>query len=336
MSNMNIDVFDLGFLYVKSIVNGTEIKVKSVVGEGKKLQFRDMNMNSYEDDYSCILQGKEYFISDLAIKQSDSVLHSLKPDRFDSDSARVLLNSALGLGYKGQSTATRFVTGLPVSHYSNYKNALYDLMMEEHDYEICSRGSQIYKGVISPIDTIIVPQPFGAAMDLLLDNEGNIVDKKLASKTIAIIDIGFGTSDIYVMESLSTTERMTFSSNTAVNHSYSLIANKLQDKFDVLYPLYKIEDVVQAGKLKKYGKTYSTAKISQWAFNSTAKQLVSEIYNKWRNCQDIDLIYVTGGGGAAMYEYMEPEFPNISLLPDSQWSVARGCHKWGVRTFSRR
>lgn len=333
---MNIDVFDLGFLYVKSIMNQLPVKMKSVVGEGKKLQFRDMNIHDQcEDDYSCILDSKEYFVSDLAIKQSDSVIHSLKPDRFDSDSARVLLNCALGLGYRGQSAATRFVTGLPVTHYTNYKEDLHALLMEEHSYDICIDGKETYKGVINPIDTLIVPQPFGAAMDLLLDDTGKIIDKKLASKTIAIIDIGFGTSDIYVMEALDTIERMTFSSNTAVNHSYSLIADRLQDKFEVLYPLYKIEGVVKSGKIRKYGKSYSMAKTTNWALNSSAKQLVSEIYNKWRTSQDIDQIYVTGGGGAAMFEYLEPEFPNISLLPNSQWSVANGCGKWGIRNYGR-
>lgn len=332
---MNVDVFDLGFLYVKSIINGTPVKIKSVVGEGKNLQFRDMNMDTDEDDYSCKLNNKEYFVSDLAIKQSDSVMHSLKPDRFDSASAQVLLSTVLGIGYKGKSTATRFVTGLPVSHYSAYKKDLYNLMMsQEHEYDICERGKDKYSGIISPVDTLIIPQPFGAAMDLLLDDNGRIRDKKLASKTIAIIDIGFGTTDVYVMESLSTIEKMTFSSNTAINHSYSLIADKLQDKFSVLYPLYKIEGVVQSGKLKKYGKVYSMDKTSKSAFKSSAQQLVAEIYNKWRNIQDIDEVFVTGGGGARMYEFMEEEFPNIQLVDNCQWSVANGCRKWGIRSWS--
>ena len=334
--NKKLSAIDLGFLYTKAIVDSKQMKIKSVIGDAKPLNLRDMDMGSKDtDDISSKIGDKEYFVSDLAINQSDVVIHSLKPDRFNSDAMKVLVRSILGLCLGSGEYSSYFVSGLPVSHYHIYKDAIEELFMSSpHEYDVTLNGKANFSGKVVPIKGKFVPQPFGAGMDLLLDDKGAIKDRILASSTMAIIDPGFGTTDVYTMNSLSPVEKLTFTTPTAMNQVYRLLSSKIEEKFDVSLPLYKIDEIMTSGKFRKFGNTYDMSSLIKWALQSTAEQLLSEIFNKWKNMHEIDIIYVAGGGGIALFPYLSDSFSNIHLIEDSQWSIARGYYKWGIRSWS--
>src|SRR5690606_24338670 len=98
---MNISAIDLGFLYTKALVNGKKILMKSVVGNSKPQRFADLNMGlkSDTDHIESRVGTEDFFVSDLAIEQSDTVYYSLKDNRFDSKATEVLVRTALGLGF---------------------------------------------------------------------------------------------------------------------------------------------------------------------------------------------------------------------------------------------
>lgn len=335
-NSLNISAIDLGFLYTKAIINGKRIIMKSVVGNSKPQRFADLNLGTQDDkDHLESRVGMDdYFVSDLAIEQSDSIFYSLKDDRFDSNATEVLVKTAFAQGLGSDFTESKIVSGLPASHYSVYKNAIQKLFLnKQHNYEVKDNGKLI-KGTVSIKDGKFIPQPFGALLDRVLGDDGKIADKELASKTVAVIDPGFGTTDIYVSSALTPVEKLTFSTKTAMNHSYSLISNKIEETFDVYLPLYKVENIVRNGEFRKNGKVYDMKPVIQWAHKLTAQQLVAEITNRWKTMYEIDHILLAGGGGLALGNYILPEFPNIELLEDTQWAVVNGYYKWGVKNFA--
>jgi plasmid segregation protein ParM len=332
---MNISAIDLGFLYTKAIINGKPIIMKSVVGNSKPQRFADLNMGLKDDvdNLQCRVGMEDYFVSDLAIDQSDTTYHSLKDDRFNGEATEVLVKTALALGFQGDHVTTNVVSGLPVSHYANYKDNISKLFLNKiHNFEVHDHG-RLIKGSVKVEGGKFIPQPFGALLDKVLDKDGGIADKALAGKTVAVIDPGFGTTDVYVADALAPVERLTFSTKTAMNHSYGLIANKIEEQFDVLLPLHQIEKIVRKGEFRKSGKVYPMQQIVQWAYKATAQQLVAEVTNKWKTIHEIDHILLAGGGGLALSKFILPEFSNIELLENSQWSVVNGYYKWGVRQF---
>lgn len=353
---VNLASIDLGFLYTKSIINNNYIITKSVVGDGKQLQFADLDMTSAEekrkhkiDNISTKDNGQDFFISDKAIKQSDTVFHSLKDDRFNGDAITQLIKTAFGIGFGSGAHSTYIVSGLPASQYAKFKENIKFLFMGEgqqthlysvtydayngmDDYLLFSKP-QWATGSVRTIEGRFLPQPHAAAMDRMLASDGSIEDKALASKTVAVIDPGFGTSDIFVISNLSPVEKLTFSTKTAMNTAYTLISNKIEEKFGVSLPFYAIEQVMITKEFVKNGTPHDMTAVINWALKHTAKQLVAEIYNKWKNTHEIDHILVAGGGGAAMYEYICTEFSQIEKLKNSQWAIARGYDKWGRRTW---
>lgn len=333
---MHISAIDLGFLYTKAIIGGKPILMKSVVGNAKPQRFADLNMGLKEDvdNLQCRVGTEEYFVSDLAIDQSDVILHSLKDDRFDSEATEVLTKTVFALGLEGE-TETKIVSGLPVSHYAEYKKNISNLFLGKfHNFNVHDNGKPIM-GTVRVNQGVFIPQPFGALLNRVLDSNGNISDKALAGKTVAVIDPGFGTTDVYVADALSPVERLTFSTKTAMNHAYGLIANKIEEQFGVILPLHAVEKIVRKGEFRKSGKVYPMHQVIQWAYKSTAQQLIAEITNKWKTIHEIDHILLAGGGGQALSKFILPEFPNIELLDDPQWAVVKGYYKWGVRQFGK-
>ncbi len=340
---MNLSAIDLGFMYTKSIVNGKRHIMKSVVGQGRKLRFRDLDMGSKEGVDDIVFKEKDgtgvCFVSDLAIKQSDVVLHSLKDNRFNGDAIDVLLRTALGMGLGSGVHESYVVSGLPVSHYDIYKDDIIDLFIGDggktHYFNIEESQSKMYKGTVNSHKGKFIPQPFGALLDYLLDDEGQFKDKAIAGKTIAVIDPGFGTTDVYVVDALTPIERLTFSTKVAMNYAYQLIGNRVEQELGKVVPLYEIEAMILTGELRKDGKRYDMKPIIKWAFKVTAEKLVTEVLNKWKDeVNSIEHVVVSGGGGASLYEYLKDDFVSIELLPDSQWAVVEGYYKWGVRNFA--
>lgn len=291
----------------------------------------------------------DYFISDLAIEQSDTIYHSLKDDRFNSDAIKILVGTMFGLGLGYGQHQTNVVSGLPASHYGKFKDQIKSLFMGQgqglHTFNVgwervagfdrmqVEFKPQSAMGQVRTMEGRFLPQPHGAAMSRILAEDGTIADKVLAGKTVAVIDPGFGTSDVYVLSALSPVERLTFSVNVAMNTAYTLISNKIRDAFGVTLPLYKIEAVVRSCKFIKDGVEHDMSQVIIWAFRSTAQQLVAEIHNHWKNTHEIDHILVAGGGGAALYPYILNEFRSIELLLNSQWSIVEGYNRWGKRTW---
>jgi plasmid segregation protein ParM len=339
---MSISAIDLGFMYTKSIVDGKRHIMKSVVGQGRKLKFRDLDLGGKTGDDIIFKEedGNLCFVSDLAIKQSDVVLHSLKDNRFNGEAVDVLMRTALGIGLGSGVHGTSVVSGLPVSHYDIYKDDIIDLFVgdggKSHYFEIEEDQTMIHKGKVNMFKGKFIPQPFGALLDFLLDDSGQIKDNRIASKTIAVIDPGFGTTDVYVVDALTPIEKLTFSTKVAMNYAYQLIGNKIEQELGKTVALYEIEGVVLTGELRKGGSRYNMQPVIDWAFRMTAEKLVTEISNKWKDeVNGIELIVVSGGGGASLFPTIQEDFTmETILLPDPQWAVVNGYYKWGVRNFA--
>lgn len=338
----NIVAIDLGFLYTKAIINGRRIIMKSVVGNSKEQRFKDLDVgiNTGRDDIISRIDEEEYFISDLAVNQSDTVYHSLREDRFNGFAVDALVKTSLGLGLgDGEDKSGKVVSGLPVSHYNRYKKDIEELFLGEenknHYYDV-SDSDISYSGNILLLEGKFIPQPFGALVSKLLDSDGDVTDLSIAKQRIAVIDPGFGTTDVYVADSLASVEKMTFSTPVAMNRAYGLISDKIEEKFSVTLPLYRLESIVHTKEFKKNGKTYDMTSIINWAFQMTSNEILSVIENKWKNdLHTVDLILLAGGGGSALAQYLLPEFSNIELLEDSQWSVVEGYYRWAVRQYGR-
>lgn len=334
-NNNHLSAIDLGFMYTKAIIDGKRFMIKSIVGNSKELQFKGLNLGitTENDNLECELNGKKYFVSDLAILQSDEVKHSLKKNRFNSEAVSVLVSTifGMGLGKAYPSIYTNIVSGLPVSHYTDFKDDIAKLFMEKnHPFNVSINNKDAVTGTVYSQEGKFLPQPFGAVMDVLLDDNGNMQNNELTDKTLAVIDIGFGTTDIYVINSMSPIQKLTFSTETAMSHVYNLISRRIKENWGRILPYHEIESIVQKGVYSRNGKQYNMLNIVKESYSTIATELINEIMQEWGNTEEIDQILLSGGGGIALESYLKEEFDNLSIIPDTQWAVVNGYYKFGM------
>jgi plasmid segregation protein ParM len=334
-----VNAIDLGFMYTKAIVNGKPIIIKSVTGTGKELRFRGLNIVGSEgkDNIECIVDEQRYFVSDLALTQSKYPKYSLKGDRFDETATKVLLNAVLGLGYGSGNHAGYFVSGLPVEHFKNYEQDISKLFLGDsdwysHDYNVTKDGI-IHQGTVRALSGTFIPQPFGVAVDEILNSKGDIEDKGLLKSRVAVIDIGFGTTDVFVIQSFDTLESLTFSTRKAMNTAYTFIADSIKES-GIEVSLPEVDDIVKSGQFRKDGKTYKIQPTIEQAFSLTAEAIVDHIYNSWgADASKIDVVILAGGGGLALQKWIKPLFSNLRMAKNGQMAVVNGYYKWGVMNY---
>lgn len=333
---MRLASIDLGFLYGKGLINGKSLRIKSVVGESVPLRFQDLRMGKTKTDHIIVKHPDgDKFVSDLAINQSPVVDFSLRPDRFNLTATSVVADALMAMGLGSGEHEVLVVSGLPIDHYNKHRADIEQMFSGAHEFCVNVSGKELL-GKYDVVVGAFIPQPYGVLMDAILDEDGAWKDRKLAKQTVAIIDVGFGTSDIYVCSALDAIEGLTFSTDTAMNHAYSLIASRIEQDFGVQLKLHQIEPVFLSKEFRKHGEIYDMSDVVTWACKATAMQLISEITNRWRGSWKVDTIIVGGGGGMVLYPYIKPHFENVRIAPNAQMAVVNGYNKYGMKMWRDR
>src|SRR5690554_2413080 len=157
---MNIGI-DIGFGFVKATDGQKQVIFPSVVGEGRNIRYNTgINNSNIMDNLILQLEGNNYFVGDLANRQSDIVMSTLSQNRINSIEHEVLFCTALGL-LNPTIEGVNIVTGLPVNEYS-------DEMKEKLSQHI--KGTHVFKLNNKPYlynikNCKVIPQPFGTIFD---------------------------------------------------------------------------------------------------------------------------------------------------------------------------
>ena len=332
MVTKNIGI-DLGYGFVKATDGDREYIFPSVVGAARDLKYKsELASRTPGVDHLVIsVDGRRYFVGDLAIKQSEIASRSLDQDRIEDRNTKVLLLTALALFAQWEQQTFNVVTGLPTVYYASYKDAWVNAM----------RGSQTVRFVVGneekertiTVDRVqVVPQPFGTIYDRALNSIGNVVDTDLSKLTVGIIDVGFKTSDFAVSNGLEFIDRLSSSTTTGLSAAYAIIAERLRDEFRVNKENHELDAIVQKGEVRLAGKACDITSIRRDAFDRVAQKIITEVDSQWDR-RDLDVVLLTGGGGQALSEYLLPHFRNAFVVDGAQMANVRGYLKLASNLF---
>lgn len=330
----NIGV-DLGYGFVKATDGRKDTIFPAVVGQARNLRYvnDEVTEQNYLNNMDVIVEEREYFVGDLANRQSDIVLFSLNENRMDEGISKVLLTTSLALLANGQGAEFNVVTGLPVGFYTETKQTITQHFKGRHNITLRLNQQTEQEKTLQVNEVKVLPQPFGSLFNLILDQNGVLIDENMAAAKIGIIDIGFRTTDYIVVDSLENIDRLSGSSNTALSTSYIMIAEMLRDEFRITKPVYQLDDIVRQGVIRISGKTYNLEEIKKHAFAMVAEKLITEITSIWINRWELDMVFITGGGGIAIADYILPYFENAILVKEAQFANVYGFRKLAQRLF---
>lgn len=324
---------DLGFGFVKATNGEKEIIFPSVVGAGQDLTYRS-ELTTYVDpieNLSVTIEGKKYFVGDLAIRQSEILSRSLGENHAQEKNTKILLLTALALFVQGDSEEFNVVTGLPPSYYLAFKDELADMVKGNHSVLLNTDGTDRKKTII--VDKVkIIPQPVGTLFQKLFNAQGVLEDKEMARSKIGIIDVGFRTTDFAVADKLEYIDKQSYSTTTGMSNAYAMISDYLRSNFRMYKENFELDEIIQEAKIKVAGKVHQLDQIKKEAFEQVAAKVLTEMNSIW-DSRDLDMILISGGGGQALAEYLLPGLQTAAVVESAQTANVRGYLKLAQKVF---
>lgn len=334
---MQIIGIDVGFGFTKATDGNETVVFKSIYGEATEIQFwvdfQNRNLTEY---FHVTMDGKSFFVGDLAEQQSDVVSFTLDQDRMITDFVRLFALTVAGLFFKNDQAGEapmHVVSGLPVGFFKQYHDRFRDALKGRHTitYHSPDGNRMTKKFVIEGVQ--MLPQPMGSVLNLLMNEAGQITDTELAKQKIGVVDIGFRTTDYTVIDRLRYVERSSRTMDSGISRAYAVIANKLRENSGVNVELYRLFDAVRKGTIKMRGQGFNFAKIRDQIYAQLATTIAGDMDRLWANDWDIDTIVLTGGGCQDLAAHLQPLITgNIRSAPnknDPRLSNVEGYLKYG-------
>lgn len=324
---------DIGFGYTKATEGNRDIIFKSILGEASEIQFQDELFPKKKQEFMHIrLEGKDFFVGELAERQSNVRLFTLDQSQFITQFSRVLALVALG-NLVNNYDLINLVTGLPVGYYKQYKEALANSLLGEQKFSFVKSNGETIDKIFTISKIRIIPQPYGSLLNMFLDDDGKPKNNELLKQKIGIIDIGFRTTDYVISDRMQYSERGSKTTDNGIAKAFNVVANKLREKSSVNIELFKLYDALVKGNIKIKGKEYDLTAIREQVYQQLASQIVSDAERFWVDDWDIDFVIISGGGSVLLERYISALMPNVKTAftpgTDGRFFNVKGYLKYG-------
>lgn len=337
---MDVLGIDIGFGFTKA-TNGRDYRIfKSVFGEAAEIQFREQLFQQGQDGGSLHLEldGKGFFVGELAERQSNVRSFTLDQDQFIAAFVKTLALTALGTLVQ-RNVPVKVVTGLPISYYRRHKDEIAGILEGKHTLALLDERGGREETVVNIAQVRVVPQPFGSLFNLMLNDLAEVGDRRFIHEKVGIIDVGFRTSDYTIADRARYSERGSRTTESGIAQAFSIIASKLREKSGVNVELYRLYDAVERGSIKIRGKVFDLKSVTEQVFGQLASSVATEANRFWADDWDIDMIVITGGGGAVLRGYLQPLLSGEVLAADpgedSRLNNVRGYWKYAKHLWAK-
>src|SRR5690625_557247 len=339
MENISVD---LGYGFVKAVSsNGNRVIFPSVVGnEGSSLGLASA-FGKRKDNVSNMhikFDNKSYFVGELAEKESQSTTRVFERERFNNMYTTILLNTAIQL--VSESDIVNVTTGLPLDFYqSQAKDFRESILAIQPITEWVADPLAGGERRINIENGFVFPQGASAVFSALINHEGKFVYPQFMNEgsLIALIDIGFRTTDFVVVEiqnngsfvpiaKLSgTVDEGVINLHKRLHSTYKdrTGGSDLNDRF--------IKQALNNGHLFYRGEKVDFNDIILSAKESIIANIADRLKGVWANESDLfSAIFLAGGGSELFESTIQPHFDNrLELIRESQFANAIGYLRLG-------
>ncbi|MEN1969702.1 ParM/StbA family protein [Lentibacillus sp. N15] len=350
MSN-NIEhvAVDLGYGFVKAIAStsGKRVIFPSLVGKGYDLGVAGM-FGDKKNDISNIFisyDQEDYFVGTLAEKESRTVSRIFEQERFEHLYTKILLNTAIQIVTEGKMDQVNVSTGLPLDFYQAQRKEFQQSILGLQPLVEWKSGE--LKGETLRINVnqaLVFPQGASAVFSALINHEGKFTYPHLMNigNLIALIDIGFRTTDYIVVEMQ---EDSSFVPKVKLSGTIDEGAINLYQDIKQFYKRETggadLNEFHMSRILKNGFITYKGKRINfNDAIESSKKSIATNISDRlkvvWVDEADLfDAIFLAGGGGILFEQFIQPHFDNrLEIISESQFANTIGYLRLGKRKFN--
>ena len=212
----------------------------------------------------------------------------------------------------------RLVTGLPSSISKNQKvvSQIKEMLVGKHEMKVVTWES------VKPItfeikEVIVVPQPLGTMYDYVYDEEQDALNEKLIEQKAVVIDIGYGTTDVAILENARVHSTYSFDIGTIdyisalqedVNQNmpeasiYSLVPHELDSR------------LLESSIIETPFGEFDLTKFIQKHQKAQAEKIYNAFMNLGLEYNKFYKIILTGGGALLYEDYLKELFNDTRLI----------------------
>ncbi|MDJ0668906.1 MAG: ParM/StbA family protein [Desulfobacterales bacterium] len=310
---------DLGFGFTKGFDGQRSVIVQSVLSEqGRTDDSPGTDRLGPDRGFHITADDGDFFVGDRADCDWRSARHPRQPERLFGEYGKRLILAVLA-DFTEMERPLHLVLGLPVSHWQRLKETFVARLVGYHQIRwLQPDGSRIPKNIhIRKIHTL--PHPMGTYLGMLMDADGRIRDEALKDQKVVLVDIGFRSTNVIVMERMRLSNRCSGTIDLGVGRGLEAIDRKLRQqsgyapRFDQLY------QALRMGHIRVEGQTYNLERIRAEAFGRLAEELAARIDRMLTTEWDLDRLVLTGGGARELAEPIGPLLPGaVSLIENLQ------------------
>jgi plasmid segregation protein ParM len=310
----------------KNIVLPSFLGRKEEVGDSVTNNGNSLNVKQYEIP---TVKGSAFVWGEDVTKLKHVIATYGVQNRYNNDTYQALSKFALAeaLPDGDMFDNVLVVTGVPsIEVGSEKERQLRDVFEGVHIVRVNGRDK-----IIKVTRVVVISQPLGAVLSRYLDDEGYVADDKYESDSVAIIDIGTGTTDLDHIKALRRISADCHSIPVGMFDVYKRIAawvnrqnpnanatpQEVERQFENNY--YEVSKRVR----------YDIEEIKEVAIKEVAAEIVTAISQHWKSYDVFDEILITGGGANVLGKALEKMIPGAVILDNPQTANAEGFFKYG-------
>ncbi len=300
---------DLGFGFAKGFDGQRPVIIPSLLSEhGRPDNATGSIRSEHLAGLHLAVDNTEYFVGRRADCDWRSPRIPRRPDRLFGDYGKYLVLAVLA-AYTEMENPMHVVIGLPVSHYQRIKTPFEERLLGYHKVAwVEVDGSRRPKNVhIRKLHTI--PHPMGTYSGIIMDARGQIQADKFKDRKIAVVDIGFRTTNVIAMDRMRFSNRNSGTIELGVSHGLERIDRKLRDETGQRLSFDQLYRAVRVGHLRIEDQAYNIKRVRREAFRLLAEQLADNIAHLLAAAWDLDSLLLTGGGSRELADYLGPLLP---------------------------
>jgi plasmid segregation protein ParM len=325
---------DVGYGFVKVTDDSDGYLFPSVVGNGSigsGFNLAPSAAPADPTDEICLsVDGRVYYVGQMAIRRSRLAYRGLSETRTEGNDMRVLVLAALSFFCHEPTNTFQLVTGLPPGRMHLADNLIQQFQGE---HRIIRHGAHDQAFIIRIDRLQVVPQPLGSFWAQVLEPSGRVrSDHPLLSGRVGLLDVGFGTSDLAVVQDGEYVPEASRTIPTGLSTAYDDISEQLQVEHGIERQTYALDKDVLTEKIHVAGRQIDISRIVAGAFDNLSTKLLVEMKSVWQ-IAGLDRILLTGGGGQALGSKLLRHLPQGEVLDNAATANSRGYYAWAARAF---
>ena len=245
--------------------------------------------------------------------------------RYNSDIFKVISSTGLALGLLGTKADNEIYlqTGLPATYKERDSKKLVDALAGYYDMSIkIGNGEWMsFKFNLDESHIGVMEQPQGTLCSAAYSSDGAVskMGQDILTSNSIILDIGFGTEDIFSIKHGYKNNHDTYS-DTGMRAVFEGVIEELSEKYPVNYKIFEFQKFLETGEASYFDvdefrtETIHFDEILEKKNRQLCEKSIRRLMQEHSNLDGYKYLIVTGGTGESRFEQITEMLKGISTL----------------------